>query len=97
VEQRLMKAVESVFAEYREAVERQHRRVQSAFDVHTGPPRPESRVRMVDTGLEIAIRYPVEIVRAAEIEDRITREVIRQVEDDPKLALVGGDRVQVER
>src|SRR5262249_24394477 len=53
VEQRLMDAVESVFAGYRETVERQHRRVQSSLDVHTATPRPESRVCMVDAGIEI--------------------------------------------
>jgi small-conductance mechanosensitive channel len=79
MERRLMDTVESLFAEYRENVERQHRTVQSSLDVHTAAPRPESRVRFGHGGLEITIRYPVEIGRAAEIDDRIAREVIRQV------------------
>jgi small-conductance mechanosensitive channel len=78
IERKLMNAVESLFAEYRENVERQHRTVVSSLDVHTAAPRPESRVRFGDGGLEITIRYPVEIGRAAEIDDRIAREVIRQ-------------------
>jgi small-conductance mechanosensitive channel len=97
VERRLMDAVEAVYAGYRDTVERQHRRVQASLDVHTATPRPESRLRIVDAGLEITIRYPVELGRAAEIDDRITREVIKQVEDDPKLVLTGGGTVQVER
>jgi small-conductance mechanosensitive channel len=78
VERRLLDAVESIYGEYRETVERQHRTVQASLGVHTVAPRPESRVRFLDSGLEITIRYPVEIGRAAEIDDRITREVIRQ-------------------
>jgi small-conductance mechanosensitive channel len=90
VEQRLLAAVESIYAEYREVVERQHSTVQSSLDLHTAAPRPESHLRFVDAGLEITIRYPVEIRRAAEIDDRITREVIQQIEKDPKLMLTNG-------
>ena len=79
VERRLLAAVESIYAEYREVVERQHSTVISSLHLHTAAPRPESRLRLIDSGLEITIRYPVEIRRAAEIEDRMTREVIQQV------------------
>ena len=88
VEGRLLAAVQAIYAEYGEIVERQHRTAQAAMNLHTAAPRPESRVRVVDTGLEITIRYPVEIHRAAEIDDRITREVIQEVEREPRLRLV---------
>ena len=96
VEQRLLAAVESIYAEYRAIVERQHSIVQSSLNLHTAAPRPESRLRFVDSGLEITIRYPVEISRAAEIDDRITREVIQQVENDPKLTLTNGGAFKIE-
>ncbi len=92
---RLLESVESVYAEYREAIERQHRAAQSSLDLHTSPPRPESRLRFVESGLEITVRYPVEIRRAAEIDDRITREVI-QLEQDAKLQLAGGGPLKIE-
>ena len=57
--------------------------MQSSLDLHTSAPHPESRLRLVDSGLEITVRYPVEIRRAVEIEDRITTKVIQQVENDP--------------
>ena len=44
-------------------------------------------MQLIDSGLEMTIRYPVEIRRAAEIEDRVAREVIQQVEVDPKPAV----------
>ena len=96
VEQHLLAAVESIFAEYRESVERQHRTVQSSLDLHTAAPRPESRVRFAESGLEITIRYPVEISRAAEIDDRITRAVIQQAEQDPKLTIAHGGALKIE-
>jgi small-conductance mechanosensitive channel len=91
VEKRLLATVESIYEEYREVLERQHRQVQSSLNLHAAEPRPESRLRLVDSGtLEITIDYPVEIRRAAEIDDRVTREVIREIEGDPKLMLTSG-------
>jgi hypothetical protein len=96
VERRLLATVESIYAEYCEIVERQHSNVQSSLNMHSATPRPESRLRFVDSGLEITIRYPVEIRRAAEIDDRITREVIQQIEKDPKLTLTHGSTFKLE-
>jgi len=93
VEKRLLATVESIYEEYRDVLERQHRHVQSALNLHTAVPRPESHLRFIDSGnLEITIRYPVEIRRAAEIDDRVTRDVIREVESDPKLMLTSGSQ-----
>jgi small-conductance mechanosensitive channel len=96
VEERLLAAVESIYAEYRGVVEQQHRQVQSSLNLRAAVPRPEGHLRFVDSGLEITITYPVEIRRAAEIDDRIAREVIRQVENDPKLMTVIGAGVKIE-
>lgn len=96
VEGRLLAAVESIYAEYREIVERQHGAAQSSMNLHTAAPHPESHRRFVDSGLEITIRYPVEIRRSAEIDDRITREVIQEIEKEPKLRLANGGAPKVE-
>jgi small-conductance mechanosensitive channel len=91
VEKRLLATVESIYEEYRDVLERQHRQVQSSLNLRAVVPRPESHLQFVDSGtLEITIHYPVEIRRAAEIDDRVTREVIREVESDPKLMLTSG-------
>jgi small-conductance mechanosensitive channel len=78
VERKLLHAVEAIYQEYRERVERQHKTVQMSLDVHTATPRPESRVRFAGSAMAITIRYPVESARADEIDDRIAREVVRQ-------------------
>ncbi len=96
VERRLLAAVESIYAEYREVVERQYNSALSTLNLHTAAPRLESRLRFVDSGMEITIRYPVEIHRAAEIDDRITREVIQQVGSDSQLTLTNGGAVKIE-
>jgi small-conductance mechanosensitive channel len=91
VEKRLLATVESIYGEYRDVLEKQHSQVQASLNLHAAVPRPESHLRFIDAGtLEIAIHYPVEIRRAAEIDNRVTREVIREIESDPRLMLASG-------
>jgi hypothetical protein len=51
-------------------------------------PKPEGRLRFVDAGLELVVRYPVEVRRAAEIDDRVTRQLLEAIEREPKLRIV---------
>jgi small-conductance mechanosensitive channel len=88
-EKRLLTAVESIYGQYRDVLERQHKEAQSSLDFQTVVPHPESRLRFIDSGAEITIRYPVEMRRAAEIEDLVTRQIFREVENDPHLTIVG--------
>jgi small-conductance mechanosensitive channel len=91
VEKRLLQAVEAVFADYREEMELQKRnmdRMLSAAPV--GDLRPHSRLRITASGLlEVVISYPVSLLRAAEIDDRVTRELVEELDREPKLKLVG--------
>jgi small-conductance mechanosensitive channel len=87
-ERRLMAAVESVFADYREAIDRQHAAARRSGAAPAAPPRPGGRLRFVESGLEFTIRYPVEISRAAEAEDRLTRSLLAAIEEEPRLKLV---------
>ncbi len=90
VEQRLMGAVETVFAEYRENMEHQRQRMERALtSVAVNTLRPQSRLCLTQSGLDVVIRYPLELEKAAEVDDRITREVLDAIERRPKLRLVG--------
>jgi hypothetical protein len=46
-------------------------------------------VRITSSGVEIVIRYPVDLDHAAEIDDRVTRELLETIGRDPKLRLMG--------
>jgi small-conductance mechanosensitive channel len=95
-ESRLMEAVESVFNEYKQNIERQYANVQRSMQVQLSPPRPQGRMRLVEAGLEFVVRYPVEIGRAGEINDRITRKLLETIDQEPSLRLVssGTPRIQ---
>jgi small-conductance mechanosensitive channel len=88
-EERMLSAVEKVYAGYHERIEQQHRQMERSLNVSVAVPRPQSRVRLSQSGLEVVIRYPIELEKAAEIDDKITRELLDALEQRPRLKLVG--------
>ncbi len=91
VEKRLLQAVETVFADYRDQMESHRRNMERMLSAApVGDLRPRSRLRITQSGLlEVVISYPVSLLRAAEIDDRLTRELVREIEREPKLKLAG--------
>ncbi|HEX4809013.1 MAG TPA: mechanosensitive ion channel family protein [Bryobacteraceae bacterium] len=84
---RLLGAVNSVFQKYKPSIERQHQAFERSTSLEITAPRPEGRVRFNDNGLEVWIRYPVEITNSADIDDQITRSLMEEIEKEPKLKL----------
>jgi small-conductance mechanosensitive channel len=92
VEDRMLGVVKSVYADYRDDMERQRRTMErslSPLSVH--PLGPESRLHLTQSGMEIVIRYPVELDKSAEIDDRIARELLAATRHDPKMKVVGSE------
>jgi small-conductance mechanosensitive channel len=89
-EKRLLEAVNKVYADYHDKMELQRASMERALNsARLNTFTPESRLRLTAAGLEIVIRYPVELSSAAEIDDRITRELIEAIEREPRLQLLG--------
>lgn len=90
VEKRLMDAVNSVFAEYKDALESQRLHVESFLATPALKTfGPQSRLHLTQNGLEVVIRYPLELEKSSEIDDRITRALLDAIGREPKLKLVG--------
>jgi small-conductance mechanosensitive channel len=101
VEKRMLEAVNKVFANYHDKMEMQRRYVERSLHSTTatfGSFAPESRLHLTQTALELVIRYPVELGNAAEIDDRVTREILDALENDPQLRrqVSGGPTVKME-
>jgi small-conductance mechanosensitive channel len=96
VEKRLLAAVESVYAEYKDEIERQYRAAQASMDLHAPMPRPQGSLRFTDAHVEFVVRYPVQIRRMAEIADRLTRELVAAIESEPKLKLAAGTAPRIQ-
>jgi len=90
VEERLMGAVNTVLADYKEAMDQQRSHMEQSFAMMSVKSfDPQSRLRLTQTGLEVVIRYPLDLEKASEIDDRITRSLLDAMDRAPKIKLVG--------
>jgi hypothetical protein len=91
----LQGAADAVYQKYRGAIDRQHAAVQSFIDFDTSAPQPEVRVRWGESGLECAVRYPVEPEHAAATDQQMLKALRDALTRDPPLMLVEGTSVAV--
>jgi small-conductance mechanosensitive channel len=85
VQQALDAAVSPVYKEY-SLDTLWHRGTFDGMDLTVKPPAPEHRVQLAETGPEMVVRYPVDLNRSAEIDDKITRTLMNAIHTDEKLA-----------
>jgi small-conductance mechanosensitive channel len=91
VQEKLMAMVDEVYSKYRDEIERQHAAVERRVDIQVELPRPEARLQFAEGGLELMIRYPVEIRRAPDTDEEMTRRVLDLIAKDETLkAAVSG-------
>jgi hypothetical protein len=85
-----------VYSGYREDIERQHAAIERRVDIQIDVPKPEARLQFNDGGLELLVRYPVEIRKAPDIDEQMTRKVLELVETDPaiKEAISGTPKIR---
>jgi len=89
-EQSISTAVAGVYETYKPELDQQHRVLESSLAIHIASTEPQTRLRLMETGLEIVILYPVVLTQAAEIDDRMTHALLDAIEGEPRLRLVGG-------
>jgi len=96
-EKRMLSAVEGVYGKYRDKIIQQHRLMENAYSLGVDLPEPKSRLHLTQSGLEVVIRYPLELEHSAEIDDEITRSLLDALEKPPKLKLVGSGTPNIQR
>lgn len=85
-EKRLRDVVAGIYSEYRDEMEKQYRYMEKTLaTAPIGFLQPSSRLQLAPSGLEISIRYPVDLMHAAEIDDRMTRALLSAIEREPGL------------
>jgi small-conductance mechanosensitive channel len=95
-QEKLLAAVNGVYSQYREEIERQHATVERRVDIQIDAPRPEARIQFSDAGLELLVRYPVDIRKAPNIDEEMTRKVLALIETDTalKTAVSGNPKIR---
>lgn len=95
-QEKLERVVNEVYSHYKDEIERQHATIERRVDIQIEMPRPEARLQFADAGLELLVRYPVEIRRAPDIDEEMTRKVLDIVEHDTalKTAVSGNPKIR---
>jgi small-conductance mechanosensitive channel len=89
-QERLSTAVTSVHERYRPELERQLGGVERHLEMQLKTPIPETKLQLADTGLELIVRYPVSIRKAAEVDDHVVRAILDVVSRNGDLKVAAG-------
>ncbi len=81
----LANAAKSVYDKYRKEIDHQHAVLERVLDTAFPIPQPSTKWQFTDTGLELVLRYPVIIEHAENIDDQMTREVMRAITTSSQL------------
>jgi small-conductance mechanosensitive channel len=77
---KLVSAVAHVIEEYREDIVRQTREIQKASSSQgAGDPQPQVQLRFSASSVDAIVRYPVQLTHAAEIDERVSRELLNVI------------------
>ncbi len=80
----LIEAVGGVLKDYRDDILRQTQEIQRTASAHGGgDAQPQVQLRFSTEGVDAIVRYPVELQHAAEIDERVSREVLRVISAEP--------------
>jgi small-conductance mechanosensitive channel len=97
VEKQLLEVVEAVFARYRDNARSQLQDMERRLNIRVDSGRPQSRVRLTQAGLEITLRFPVDVRSEAQVADEISRRLLDYIARAPGLRFVpsGTPNIQV--
>jgi small-conductance mechanosensitive channel len=80
LKERLLAAAHAVIGDYREDFARQTKEIQKTTSLHDGgDAQAQVQLRFSVEGVEATVRYPVQLTRAAESDERISREMLHVI------------------
>jgi small-conductance mechanosensitive channel len=92
IRDRLQKAIETAFADYRDSLERQRRQMEmSLTSISASELKPRARIHFTTSAIEVVVRYPVVLDKAVEIDERIVGEIFSAVDREPRLKLLNAE------
>jgi hypothetical protein len=83
VRKRLLEAADRVLQDYLEDIERQYRQMEkTGMLIQEKALRPKVALRLSSSSVEVAIRYPVDLQHSADIDARMSRELVTTLESE---------------
>jgi small-conductance mechanosensitive channel len=94
LEKTLQTTVESIHKD--DGVALDSRAGAAEMEIQVTPPQPHQNLQFADSGLDLVARYPVDLRRASELDDKITRSLMQAIKADEKLAsgIVGTPKIR---
>lgn len=90
VQERITQAVDLALKDHREDMDRQMRHMEQTLNsISAIELRPKTRLHFTASGIEVTVRYPVELQKAADIDEHVMKDINAAIEQEPKLKLVG--------
>lgn len=72
----ILAAVNTIYEQYHDDIERQHTGVMAWADIKAGMPKVESKLQFAEGGLQLLIRFPVQLDNASTIDEEITQMMV---------------------
>jgi len=96
VQDKLMAAVSAVHTKYGESMQPECASADDRMEIFLKEPVPEAKLQFVDAGLELVVRYPVDLRRASEMDDQVARALLDTMRDDPAVTagITGTPRIR---
>jgi small-conductance mechanosensitive channel len=94
IESQLLEAVRSVHAEYSDELQRQLGYTERRMDIAVRAPEPHGQLQYGDAGLEYAVRYPVDLHKASEVDEKITRKLLEMLQGDLQASVSGVPKIR---
>jgi small-conductance mechanosensitive channel len=89
IRDRIQKAIDSAFADYRDKLEAQRRQMELTLtSVPASELKPRTRTHFTTSTIEVTVRYPVVIDKASDIDERVVGEIYAAIDREPKLTLL---------
>ena len=82
---KLLAAATKVYTEYRPSLEKQHGEIERLIDLKLEVPEPASQLRYSAAGVELVIRYPVEIAHVAVTDNLMASAILEAIRGDNQI------------
>ena len=95
-QEKLLQTVTAIYEKFRANIERQHGYIEQRVEIQLKAPKPETRLQFGDAGLELLVRYPVEIRNESVMDEEVTRKVLELVQKEPDVqaAVIGSPKIR---
>ena len=93
---KVLAAVNSVYNEYRDVMERQQGTIGDRLEIVLKAPMPEAKFQLNGDGMALIARYPVPLARASETDDKMAQALIDLMANDSavKSSIAGTPKIQ---